>query len=137
MFTLSNLKKTVKPRKRIGKGGKYRKNAGKGHKGQLKRSGKSRLGFEGGQTSILRRTPKLKGENFNLVDRQLEVLSLTVISNNFTDQEEVSIETLFKKGLISKFTKKVRILNSGKLKIKPNFNSDIYLTKGVKNLITK
>jgi large subunit ribosomal protein L15 len=137
MFTLNTLKKITKDRKRIGKGGKYRKNAGKGHKGQNKRAGKTRLGFEGGQTSILRRTPKLKGENFNPRKRQQEVLSLTVISNNFADNEEITLASLKEKGIINRFTNHVRVFNSGKLTIVPNFSSEIYLTKGVKTVLNK
>jgi large subunit ribosomal protein L15 len=135
MFLLNNLKKTVKNKKRVGRGGKYAKNAGAGHKGQVKRSGKSRLGFEGGQTSLIRRTPKSKGGNFNSKKRDLRAISLTVISDNFKDGEEVNIKSLLEKKIINRFIKQVRVINSGSLSTKPIFNEEIYLTKSVKELV--
>jgi large subunit ribosomal protein L15 len=51
-----------KPRRRVGRGiaGKGGKTAGRGSKGQRAR-GKVKPGFEGGQTPLHRRTPKVKG----------------------------------------------------------------------------
>ena len=50
-------------RKRVGRGGKYSKTAGKGEKGQNARSGGGvRLGFEGGQLPLFRRQEKKKEE---------------------------------------------------------------------------
>ncbi len=136
MIVLSNLKKTVKPSKRVGRGGNHVKNAGKGHKGQVKRAGKTRLGFEGGQKSLIRRTPKFKGYNFTgKIDKQIEVLSLTMISSNYKDGDTIDLNSLKEKKIISPKTKLVRLINSGKLTIKPKFADGIYLTKGVKALI--
>ena len=132
MISLQNLKTTVKSKKRLGRGDK---NAGRGNKGQLKRSGKTRIGFEGGQKSLIRRTPKFKGYSFKLAKRNVKALSLTVISKNFQDGEEISLTSLKEKGIISRFINKVRIINSGNLNIKPNFTPEIYLTSSVKSLI--
>ena len=60
MPLVNPLKKTVKPRKRVGRGvgtGTGR-TAGRGHKGQRARSGYKLQGFEGGQTPLYRRLPK-------------------------------------------------------------------------------
>jgi len=56
--------------------------AGRGHKGQKSRSGYSRrFGFEGGQTSLLRSSPKRKG---------FRSLNTTVTEILFTDQLNLS-----------------------------------------------
>lgn len=55
---------STKRRKRVGRGnsGKGGTTAGRGTKGQQSRTGKGRaFGFEGGQTPLLRRQPKLGG----------------------------------------------------------------------------
>jgi large subunit ribosomal protein L15 len=55
-----------KAKKRVGRGigGKGGKTAGAGTKGQHSRGrGKVNRGFEGGQTALIRRVPKLKGFN--------------------------------------------------------------------------
>ena len=44
------------------------KTAGKGHKGQKARSGAPRIGFEGGQMPLYRRTPKRGFKNPNTLD---------------------------------------------------------------------
>ena len=50
---------SVEKRKRVGRGGKYSKTAGKGEKGQNARSGGGvRPGFEGGQLPLFRRLGK-------------------------------------------------------------------------------
>ncbi len=53
---------STKPRKRVGRGigGKGGKTAGRGGKGQKARRN-IKPGFEGGQTPLYRRTPKLRG----------------------------------------------------------------------------
>lgn len=61
---LENLARITTNRKRVarGLGSGMGKTAGRGTKGQKSRKGYSRrLGFEGGQTSILRRLPKKRG----------------------------------------------------------------------------
>lgn len=49
-----------KSKKRVGRGGKRGTFSGRGVKGQKARSG-SKKKIAGGQTSILKRTPKLRG----------------------------------------------------------------------------
>ena len=139
MITLSNLTRTVyKHKKRVGRGeGSNRgKNSGKGHKGQNKHGKGVRIGFEGGQTMLIRRMPKFRGFK-KAPRRDLATLNLGVINHRFNEGEEVSVATLFDKGLITKFVKKVRIINSGSLDKKIAFSTvgDIYLTKGVKSIL--
>lgn len=69
IHTIKPTRGSIKKAKRIGRG-KYRGNfSGKGVKGQNARTGGGvRPGFEGGQTPLSRRMPKLKGfKNINKV----------------------------------------------------------------------
>jgi large subunit ribosomal protein L15 len=141
MFTLSNLPKTVTKRaRRIGRGigsGKG-KNAGHGHKGQIKRSGgrKAPVGFEGGQTSMLQRTPKYRGyNNPGKANLDLVVLNTGVLDRFFDDGATIDVETLSEKGLTNKFTGRVRIIKKGDTKKKFTFGEEVYLTKGVAEMM--
>jgi large subunit ribosomal protein L15 len=79
MVDVSNgLVKIVNPSKRVGRGiGSGRgKTAGKGTKGQKSRGrNKIRGGFEGGQTPIYRRLPKL-GYNKRHVKKEYQIINL-------------------------------------------------------------
>ncbi len=89
-------------RKRVGRGDSsgWGGTAGKGHKGQKARSGKGkvRIGFEGGQTPMMRRLPKFGFTNASF-KKNFRVITLGQLSQ-FT--EEVNPETLWKAGLIKK-----------------------------------
>jgi large subunit ribosomal protein L15 len=137
MFTLSNLPKTVtKASRRIGRGigsGKG-KNAGHGHKGQLKRKGGKRLhvGFEGGQASLIKRIPKYRGYNNNgKKNLDLSVLTTGVLERFFKDGDAISIPVLLEKSLVSDKINRVRIIKNGhSTKNTYTFSEEIYLTKG-------
>ncbi|MDX9732323.1 MAG: 50S ribosomal protein L15 [Bdellovibrionales bacterium] len=84
--------------------------AGKGHKGQKARTGgRVRWGFEGGQTPLMRRTPK---SGFNNKDFRTEYQVV-----NLKDLEklsgEVTPETLKAAGLVRSGL--VKVLGTGKL----------------------
>lgn len=106
----------VKNRKRVGRGnasgsGTY---SGRGNKGQGQhKSPHTRPGFEGGQTPLIMRLPKLKGfKNPNRVEYQVvNIKDLDI----FKDGEEVNILTLFEKKLIRKKGDPVKLLGDGKL----------------------
>jgi large subunit ribosomal protein L15 len=101
-----------KPR-RVGRGigGKGGKTAGRGTKGQGARS-KVPAGFEGGQTPLHRRTPKLKGFN-NPFRVEYHVVNLSTL-DAFDAGSEVNPETLRSRGLVSK-RGLVKILGRGEL----------------------
>ena len=105
-----------KSKKRIGRGNAsgHGTFCGRGCKGQGQRkSGNVRPGFEGGQTPLIMRLPKLKGfRNPNRVEYQiLNVNDLEV----FKEGDEVNIEALLSKNLISKKNLPVKILGVGKV----------------------
>lgn len=86
--------------------------AGKGHKGQLARSGGHvRPGFEGGQTPMYRRMPK---RGFTHVQkRSFAVLNLSDIER--LGLTEVRLETLLKSNLIKGDYDKLAVLAVGEL----------------------
>ena len=67
------------------------KTAGKGHKGQLARSGHKKPGFEGGQMPLYRRLPKRGFTNRN----SKEIIAINVdVLNRFEDGAEVTVDSL-------------------------------------------
>lgn len=106
----------VKKGKRLGRG--YGSGVGghtstRGSKGQKSRSGhKSLIFFEGGNVPFYRRMPKFAG--FNRAKKVVNTaINLDILQKNFKDGEEVSLETLKKKALISVSTTAVKILGNG------------------------
>jgi len=97
--------------KRLGIGDSF---AGRGVKGQLKRSGKHkalRAGFEGGQISFFRRMPKLGGfKNINRIEFQpINLSELEKMDGT------VNAGSLKKAGMIKSAKKPVKILGFGSL----------------------
>ena len=86
------------------------KTAGKGHKGQKARSGRPRIGFEGGQMPLYRRLPKRGFTNINTK----EIVGINVSAlNRFEDGADVTIETLMDIGLVKHPRDGVKILGKG------------------------
>jgi large subunit ribosomal protein L15 len=93
-----------------GKGSGLGQTSGKGHKGQLARSGGvSRRGFEGGQTPLIRRLPKFGFNNakFETVYEVVNLVQLDKLSGTVTP------ESLREAGIVHGDL--VKILASGKL----------------------
>lgn len=88
------------------------KTAGKGHKGQLARSGAKKAGFEGGQMPLYRRIPK---RGFTCRNSK-EIIAINVSElERFEDGTEVTVEMLLETGTISKAGDGVKILGNGEL----------------------
>lgn len=114
---------TLKPRpgakhrvKRLGCGESsgHGKTSGKGHKGQKARSGGSiRLGFEGGQMSLIRRTPK-RGFSNAAFKTTYAPVNLEAL-NRFQDGAEVNEVVLRAAGIVHGRWNGVKILGSGEL----------------------
>ncbi|MEK7388546.1 MAG: 50S ribosomal protein L15 [Elusimicrobiota bacterium] len=119
-LNLSNLEPFPGSRRRpirlgMGEGSGTGQTATRGQKGQRSRSGDGKLvGFEGGQTPLLRRIPKRGFTNgkFKVV---YQVVDLASLDRVFKNKSEVSIEDLRIHGLI-KGGKPVKILGDGELK---------------------
>ena len=117
MSKLQNLKRNagaIKKKKVVGRGnasghGTY---STRGGKGQTARTGSKRSpGFEGGQTPLVRKMPKLKG--FNNINRiEYQVINLDDL-NKFEDGATVDFVSLYETGLISKKNLPVKLLGDG------------------------
>jgi len=125
----------TRTRKRVGRGpgSGLGKTAGRGENGQKSRRGYSRQrGFEGGQMPLHRRLPKRGFTNiFAPVTKEV---TLSTISNNFSDGDTVSKETLRGKKLIGSKIERVVVLASGELTIKVELKVD-RVTKGAREAV--
>ena len=88
------------------------KTAGKGHKGQMARSGAPRPGFEGGQMPLYRRLPKRGFTNIN--SKEIVGINVSVLER-FENDSVVSVETLLETGVIKNPQDGVKILGNGEL----------------------
>ena len=98
------------------------KTSGRGHKGQMSRTGSTHKPlFEGGQMPLVRKLPKRGFTNFTR--KTFVPVSLDALSK-FDDGVEVTIELLKEKGLVNGRFDGVKILGSGtmdkKLTVKVN-----------------
>lgn len=108
---------STKARKRVGRGpaSGTGKTAGRGLNGQKSRAGGGKgAGFEGGQTPLARRLPKLPG--FRNINR-VEYLPVNVsrIEKYFENGDVVDGESLAAKGIIKNATDLVKVLGDGEI----------------------
>lgn len=105
-------------RKRVGRGigTGNGKTAGRGHKGQNARSGGGvRLGFEGGQTPLIKRLPK---RGFNNARFATELVEVNVSKlEKFAAGTVVTPELLKEAKIIKSFKDGVKILGGGELTV--------------------
>ena len=104
-------------KKRVGRGpgsGKG-KTAGRGENGQLSRSGGGkRAGFEGGQTPLARRLPKLPGfTNINRVE--YVPVNVKLLEERFEAGDVVDRDSLIEKNIIKNYEDLVKVLGDGEL----------------------
>ena len=99
----------------MGEGSGTGQTATRGQKGQRSRSGDGKLvGFEGGQTPLIRRIPK-RGFTNGLFKVVYQVLDLGTLDRVFKNKAEITIEDLRIHNLISG-RKPVKILADGEIK---------------------
>ena len=131
---LNELEASTKARKRIGRGpgSGNGKTSGKGHKGQIARSGGGvRPGFEGGQLPLYRRLSKRGFNNYNF---QTTYATVNVGDlERFEEGTVVTKELLIEVGLVKKELDGIKILGNGeltkKLTVKANKFSSTAKTK--------
>lgn len=96
--------------------------SGRGTKGQNSRSGgKPKVGFEGGQTPIWRRFPKVGFSNPN--KKEVEWVNVRVL-NRYEDGEEIDPERLRADGLIGNPKDGLKVLGDGNLEKKLTVKAD-------------
>ena len=142
MTLLNNRKKINRLIIRVGRGigsGKG-KTCGRGVKGQKSRSGVAIKSFEGGQMPLYRRLPK---RGFNPIGgkEKIAIISLTriqdIIKNNSTlSKNTINLLSLQKLKFVNKKYKKLKLLGSGELKDKLNFEVHA-VSKSAKEKIEK
>ena len=102
-------------RKRVGRGpaSGNGKTAGRGMNGQKSRAGGGKgAGFEGGQTPLARRLPKLPGfRNFNRVE--YVPVNVSRLDAKFNAGDLVDADTLYAAGIIKNTTDPIKVLGDG------------------------
>ena len=89
------------------------KNCGTGHKGQNSRSGGGvRIGFEGGQTPIYRRSPKRGFTNYT--EKEYATINVSDLET-LKDGTKVTLETLKEQGILKTKYDTLKVLGNGKL----------------------
>jgi len=115
LHNLSPKAGSRKDRKRVGRGpgSGNGKTAGKGHKGQLSRSGHThRRNFEGGQMPLVRRMPK---RGFTNIFRKEYVIVNVGQLDRFPAGSEVTPDVLLAEGVISQLRDGLKVLGDGSL----------------------
>ena len=116
--TLSTLTPPVgarHKRKRIGRGpgSGHGKTSGKGHKGQLARSGGTvRRGFEGGQMPLKRRLPKRGFKN--IFRQEVDQVNIDVIGQAFSEGV-VDPDLMRSRGVVPRKATIVKVLGRGEI----------------------
>ena len=104
-------------RKRVGRGpaSGNGKTAGRGMNGQKSRAGGGKGdGFEGGQTPLARRLPKLPGfRNFNRVE--YVPVNVSRLDAKFNAGDLVDADTLYAAGIIKNTTDPIKVLGDGEI----------------------
>lgn len=115
---LYNLKAPIgfrKPKKLLGRGPSsgHGKTSTRGSKGQTSRSGRDfYIGFEGGQTPLMRRIPKR-----GFISKFKKVYQIINLNNlNRLKETNITLELLEEKRLIKDKNKLVKILGNGEIK---------------------
>jgi large subunit ribosomal protein L15 len=108
---------STKNRKRVGRGhgSGHGKTATRGYNGQKSRAGGAKAnGFEGGQTPLARRLPKLPGfTNINHIEYvPVNVGRLDIV---FSDGDVVDGASLAEKGIVKKADALIKVLGAGTL----------------------
>jgi len=139
-ITLSNLQPTPGARRKrvrlgMGEGSGTGQTATRGQKGQRSRSGDGKLvGFEGGQTPLLRRIPK-RGFTNGLFKVTYQLVSLETLETVFKNKTEIGLEDLRVHRLV-KGKRPVKVLGDGELKRKLKVSAHAF-SAGAKAKIEK
>ncbi|KAI0239207.1 YmL10 [Massospora cicadina] len=121
LHTIRDNPGATKERKRLGRGraSGHGKTCGRGHKGQKARggNGKPRLGFEGGQSSILRKIPKRGFKNVlarELVPLRLNRLQRWIDLGRIDPQKKITLKELLDSKCIRLVRDGVTLLGDGR-----------------------
>ena len=135
---LSPAKGSIKNSKRIGRGNAtgQGRTAGKGHNGYKSRSGASRrLHFEGGQTPLARRLPKIGmgTGKFNHLRTKKSVQVLNLYDLNKIGKKDITPELLYDLGFINK-NNPYKILGNGEVDNSINVSANMFSKKAIEKI---
>ncbi len=92
---------------------------GFGMRGQKSRSGRpTRPGFEGGQTPLYRRLPKLKG--FQIINQKQYTVANVAALAAMPAKSEVTLDSLLEAGILTQNDGPLKILGDGELEVALN-----------------
>ena len=134
--------KIKRAKKRLGRGiGSTKgKTSGRGHKGQKSRSGVAIKSFEGGQMPLYRRLPKRGFKNFrnkkNIAMINLSKILEALQKKTLTSSNTVNLSVLQKNKIIGKKYKKLKLLGTGEIKGKFDFEVN-FISNTAKEKIEK
>lgn len=135
---LNKLKPIHKNKKsiRVGRGiSGCGRTCGRGHKGQKSRTGyKIPHRFEGGQTTLIQKLPKIRGFKMNTL--KTPSIKYSLLINKFTAGETISPQSLYERKLIKDKCRKIKILGPIDKIVNFNFKKCLF-TKSTKTLIIK
>lgn len=125
--------------KRLGRGrssGKG-KTSGRGHKGHKQRAGSSiKLGFEGGQMSLIRRLPKYGFSNARFKN-EFAIVRLEQLEKTFDADASIELVTLIEKGLAGKNDALIKVVGTGELTKSLKLGKNIFVTQSARTAIEK
>lgn len=140
MSTLSTLKNTTRPVKKVqrvgrGDGSGRGKTCCRGHKGDKSRSGyKRRYGQEGGQLALYRRLP-IRGFSRGRFAKESFAINFSLINKLYQEGEVVTAETLWKKGIAPKHIPGgLKILSNGTPKKGVRIEANAFSAAALKKL---
>lgn len=142
MITLSNLKNSHRPKKKVqrvgrGPGSKRGKTCCRGEKGYKSRRGyKRRFGHEGGQMPLYRKLPTRGFSNVQFQSRAF-IINLSLIENFYSDGEVVNYATLREKNLAPKqIPGGIKVLGQGEVTKKVTIEAQ-YFSASAKEKLNK
>jgi large subunit ribosomal protein L15 len=113
-----------RPKNRVGRGEASKgKTAGRGTKG-TKARGQVSAAFEGGQTPLHMRLPKLKGFK-NPFKEEFQVVNLDRLADLYPSGGEVTAEDLVAKGAVRR-NQKVKVLGTGDIAVAVQVTADAF-----------
>jgi len=135
---ISPAKGSISKNKRLGRGNAtgQGRTAGKGHNGYKSRSGaKARLHFEGGQTPLARRLPRIgmgTGKfNHMRTKKTVQIISLTKLAN--LKKTDITYDFLLKERLI-KYNRPYKILADGDISVQMNVSANMFSKKAIEKI---
>jgi len=126
----------TKAPKRVGRGpgSGTGKTSGKGHKGQLARSGGGKgPWFEGGQSTILQRLPR-RGFNNTRFTKRYATINLGDLNEWVKDGDVITLELLKEKKIIKKELNGLKVMGDGELNKKITIKAHRFTQSALKKL---